>query len=85
MYYASESNLSAEEVLLIRVRSGSQIQEVRETLEARIDSCISDFDGYVPEEVKLLEEAVLNVRGNYIFFAVAPKAEEYLEAFRNSL
>ena len=85
MYYASESNLSAEEVLLIRVRSGSQIQEVRETLEARIDSCISDFDGYVPEEVKLLEEAVLNVRGNYIFFAVAPKAGEYLEAFRNSL
>ena len=37
------------------------------------------------EEVKLLEDAKQSVRGRYIFFAAAPKAEEYLEAFSNSL
>ena len=39
----------------------------------------------IPEEVKLLEDAVQSVRGTYIFFAAAPKAEEYLEVFSNSL
>lgn len=85
MYYASDSNISAEEVLLIEVKSKGQIQEVTQAVEARIASRINDFDGYAPEEVKLLEDAKMSVRGEYIFLAVAPKAEEYLSAFRNSL
>ena len=85
MYYASDSYISAEEVLLIEVKSKGQIQEVTQAVEARIASRINDFDGYAPEEVKLLEDAKMSVRGEYIFLAVAPKAEEYLSAFRNSL
>ncbi len=85
MYYASDSNISAEEVLLIEVKSKEQIQDAREAIERRIEGRINDFDGYAPEEVKMLEDAKLSVRGEYIFLAVAPKAEEYLTAFRNSL
>lgn len=85
MYYASDSNISAEEVLLIEVKSKEQIQDVREAIERRIEGRINDFDGYAPEEVKMLEDAKLSVRGEYIFLAVAPKAEEYLTAFWNSL
>ena len=85
MYYASESNISAEEVLLIRVKDESQIQDVTEAIEERIEGRMNDFDGYAPEEVKLLEGAKLSVRGRYIFLAVAPKADEYLAAFGSSL
>lgn len=85
MYYASESNLSAEEVILIRVKSTKQVQKVTEVIKRQIEERINDFDGYAPEEVKLLEDARLSVRGRDIFLAVAPKADEYLEAFRNSL
>ena len=85
MYYASESNISAEEVLLIRVKDESQIQDVTEAIEERIEGRMNDFDGYAPEEVKLLEGAKLSVRGRYIFLAVAPKADEYLAAFGSGL
>ena len=44
-----------------------------------------EFDGYVPEEVKLLDDAQRSVRGNYVFLAIAPKAQEYKEAFNKSL
>lgn len=85
MYYASEFSISAEEVLVIQVKDDSQVQEVTEAIERQVESRKNDFDGYAPEEVKLLEDAKQSVRGRYIFFAAAPKAEEYLEVFSNSL
>ena len=85
MYYASEFNISAEEVLVVLVKDESQIREVTEAIEKQVEARKNDFDGYAPEEVKLLEDAKQSVRGRYIFFAAAPKADEYLEAFSNSL
>lgn len=85
MYYASEFSISAEEVLVIQVKDESQVKEVTEAIEKQVESRKNDFDGYAPKEVKLLEDAKQSVRGRYIFFAVAPKAEEYLEVFSNSL
>lgn len=85
MYYSSEFSISAEEVLLVRVADSSQVQEVTAAIEKRISSRKNDFEGYAPEEVKLLDDAVQSVRGNYIFFAAAPKAGEYLSVFSDSL
>ena len=66
MYYASESSMSAEEVLLIRVSSDKQVQEVTDAVNERIDSRINAFEGYAPEQVKLLEDAQQSVRGIYL-------------------
>ena len=85
MYYASEFSISAEEVLVILVKDESQVQEVMGAIDRHVEARKNDFDGYAPEEVKLLEDAKQSVRGRYIFFAAAPKAEEYLEAFSSSL
>lgn len=85
MYYASEGNISAEEVILVKVKNDRQVQEVVAAFERQIKAKISDFDGYAPEAVKILEDAKQSVRGKYIFLAAAPKAEEYLEVFSSSL
>lgn len=85
LYYSSEFSISAEEVLLVKVADSSQVQEVTGAIEKRIASRKNDFEGYAPEEVKLLDDAVQSVRGNYIFFAAAPKAAEYLSVFSGSL
>ena len=84
MYYASESSMSAEEVLLIRVSSDKQVQEVTDAVNERIDSRINAFEGYAPEQVKLLEDAQQSVRGRYILFAVASDAEECRAVFEGS-
>ena len=85
MYFASESSMSAEEVLLIRVSGDSQVQEVADAGSERITSRKNAFDGYAPEQVKLLEDAQQSVRGRYVFFAVSPDAEEYRAVFDGSL
>ena len=85
MYYSSEASMSADEVLLVRVKSSDQIQEVTAAVEERIASRKNDFEGYAPEEAKLLDDAVKSARGNYIFYAVSAGAQEYLDAFNSSL
>lgn len=85
MYYASGVSMSADEVLLIKVKSDDQVQEVTAAVEERIASRKNDFEGYAPEEAKLLDNAVQSVRGRYIFYAVSADAQRYLEVFRDSL
>ncbi len=85
MYYASDASMSADEVLLIRVKSDDQVQEVTAAIEERIAARKNDFEGYAPEEANLLDNAVLSVRGRYIFYAVSADAQQYLEVFGSSL
>ena len=85
MYYSTGANISAEEVLLIKVKNDRQIHEVTAAVEQRIESRINDFEGYAPDEVRLLEDSRQSVRGNYIFYACSPKADEYMSAFNSSL
>lgn len=85
MYFSSGESMSAEEILLIKVKNDEQIQEVTQSIAERIVSRKNDFEGYAPDEAKLLDDAVNSVRGRYIFYAVSPDAEKYLDVFRDSL
>lgn len=85
MYFSSGESMSAEEILLVKVKNDDQIQEVTHAIEERITSRKNDFEGYAPEQAKMLDDAVQNVRGRYIFYAVSPNAEKYLDVFRDSL
>ena len=85
MYYSSGANMSAEEVLLVKVKRDSQVQEVVDAIDERIQSRINDFEGYAPDEVKLLQDAGQSVRGSYIFYACSPDADRYLSIFSGSL
>lgn len=85
LYYVSASGISAEEVLLIQVADSSQISQVTDALEEHVESRQQIFEGYAPEQARLLESARQSVRGSYIFFAVSENADRYMEAFAGSL
>ena len=82
LYYSSPSSISAAEVL---VKNDAQIENVTNAIAQRKAQRIEDFDSYLPEQVKLLEDSQESIRGRYIFFAVSSKASEYRSAFDKSL
>ena len=84
-YYSAKSTISASEVLLIRVKDYEQIQTVLDAVGQRTESRMKDFESYLPEQAHLLADARQSVRGAYVFYAVSPKAGEYLKAFSGSL
>lgn len=85
MMYVSISSMSAEEVLVVKAKNTEQARALEKAIEKRVEERKDVFDGYAPEQVKMLEEAQKSVRGTYVFFAVSPDSNRYREAFTKAL
>ncbi len=85
MLYSSDASISVEEVLVVEAENEAQIPEIREAVERRIEKRKNDFEGYAIEQVQLLENAQVLVRGRFVFMAVSPDADRYRTAFVKSL
>lgn len=85
MLYTAESSMSAQEILLVKTKTTEQAEEVKAAVEQRCANRRNDFDGYAPDQVQLLDEAQISVRGKFVFYAVSPKAETYKSVFSKSL
>lgn len=79
------TNMGAEEILVVRLRDMSQQETVLAAMKARVESQIAVFEGYGPEQVALLEKAVIDVQGNFLLLIVHPDAETARTVFRDGL
>ena len=85
MMFTNIFPLSAEEVLLIQVNHADQVNEVVQAIEERLATRRQSFGEAAPEEVQLIDNAQLTVRGDHIFLAVSPRATELRRIFLDSL
>ena len=83
--YAPLSNMDAEVLLIVKLKNCSQAETVRAAIEKRLESQKSSFEGYGIEQYDLLENHILDIRGNYILYVVHSDANKALQAFRDSL
>lgn len=83
--YIADSNMGAEEMLLVKLADVSQADDVEAAVETRISNQENAFEGYGAEQYQLLQEHVLSVQGNYVFFLVHPDARQAQKAFLDSL
>ena len=83
--YSPVSNMDAEEILIVKLKSTSQADEVKEAIESRCQTQKDSFEGYGIEQYALLEDALIDVQGNYILYIVHADARAGDEAFRKSL
>lgn len=85
MLYVSSNNLSAEEVLLLKVKDKDQLDDVRKAIDKRLESRMNDFKGYAPEEEAYIDSAVVSFRGDYVFVSIGVDAEKLKEVFNENL
>lgn len=83
LYYRNVEALSVEELLIIKVNSTKQLATLKNAVEKRVEDQISTFEGYGPNQVALLEDAIIKTKGNYLFFCVSKSADKYEEVFLN--
>lgn len=85
LYYPA-TNMGAEELLIVKLSSVEQAQAVQTAVEKRLQTQKNTFDGYGVEQYDLLtNHAVVEVRGNYVLFVVAPNADDVRQAFLGAL
>ena len=80
------SGATAEEVAVFEAPDEDTAEEVLEAAEIYIQDQIDAFENYVPEEVPVLEKAVVEQRGKYVIICVTDddaaarkKIEEYFD------
>ena len=85
LYYPN-TDMMAEEVLIVKLKDISQQQTVSDAIEARLQTQKNTFEGYGVEQFDLLtNHAVVELRGNYVLFVVSDHAEAARKAFRGAL
>ncbi|MCI8293032.1 MAG: DUF4358 domain-containing protein [Hespellia sp.] len=83
--YAPTDNMDANELFIVRLSDMSQSQAVEEAIEERLQTQKKSFEGYGAEQTKLLNDHILQVKGNYIFYMVGENASKAEKAFLNNL
>lgn len=82
--YISASNISAQEIAVIKVKESSSIESIKDKLSERIEKQSISFKDYLPEEYHLLENHILKTKGNYILLVVSKDADIVEDIFDKS-
>ena len=85
IYYKTKKALGVDELLIVKADSPGDLDGVRNAVDSRVSSQITTFDGYGPEQVALLKNAIITQRGDYLFYCVANGPEQYEEVFNNAV
>lgn len=83
--YTSRDNMDVEELLLIEVAEEGQMELVRQAAEKRAETQKSNFEGYGPEQVQLIEKYVLRESEPYLLFVISKDAEAIKAEFVKGL
>lgn len=85
LYYPL-TNMDAEELLVVKLKSTDQQQAVRDAIEKRLETQKNSFDGYGVGQFDLLtNHCQVEVRGNYVLFVVSPDDVKAKQAFLDAL
>lgn len=85
LYYPT-TNMQAEELLIIKLADTAQAEAVEAAIEARLETQKASFDGYGIEQYDMLtNNAVVEVRGNFVLFVVNAASAQARQAFADAL
>lgn len=83
--YMSKDSISAEEILMVKAKNDRQIQKIKEAVQERIDNRKISFEAIAPNQVEVLDQARVIVRGKFVFLVVSEDAQVYADLFTGSL
>lgn len=69
--YAPKSNMEVEEILVLKVKEGTGISEIKSKISKRLQKQGESFKNYRPEKYNIIENAVLEEEGQYLIFIVS--------------
>ena len=85
LYYPN-TNMMAEEVLILKLSDTAQQQSVRAAIEGRVQTQKTTFDGYGVEQYALLtDNCIIDIRGNFVLFVVNADCDAAQKAFAGAL
>lgn len=82
--YAKDSS-KADEVVVIRMKSKSDMAIVKKALEERTEKRVGYFNTYDPSLVPVVEAAQISIKDNYVLYIIGEQAANGKYEFNNML
>lgn len=84
-YISYASDATAQEILVIRLKSDNDAAENEKYLEERIERRKNQFMQYKPEELPVINGAVVERKGPYLALIINDSTDAAVEIFNNSV
>ena len=65
------SGATSEEIVILKVKDKSDLNSIKDKINARIAERKEAFQSYLPKEVGKIDNNILRVEGNYVIFCVS--------------
>ena len=76
--------MEANQILILKVKSQDDIDDLLENIENIIERQSSSFKDYSPDQYELLENHTLEVKGNYLILIVSKDVDKITKAVNDS-
>lgn len=75
-------NVHANEIAVFEVKDEADIEAVKAGIEKRQDSLEQQWASYLPEQLELVKNYKVEVKGNRVIFVVSDVADQIIEKFK---
>ena len=73
--YAS-TGATAEEIAVLEAADESKVSKLQEAVNQRIETKKEDFEGYLPAEMKKLQDPVIRTEGNVVVLCISNDSDQ---------
>ena len=84
-YFKIDAVIHANEYVLLQLKDPDQKNAFQQAIESRIAEQTNLYDGYAPDQVQLLKQAVVDIQANYALYVFDTNAKTMDEQFLESL
>ena len=85
VYYASDSIMTVDELMIIKLKENAKADDIIEKIEKRVKDKQILFEGYAPEQSAILKNHDLSYKDGFIFYCVSENSTDALIYFLESL
>ena len=79
------SGATSEEIVILKVKDKSDLNSIKDKINARIAERKEAFQSYLPKEVGKIDNNILRVEGNYVIFCVSNDSSKVNQAINDCI
>ena len=81
LFYKAESPMSVDEIFIVKALNKTQAATLLESAQSHLDAQKKIFEGYGTDQMALLNSAVVEKKGNYVYYICGSNASELRSRF----
>ncbi len=82
--FQSADPVISDELAVVKAKSKEQAEEIKKAFDTRVSERYEVYKGYAPESAKKLQNASVEVKGNYVMLVVGDAPDKAVEVFKDS-